>query len=59
MTEVFVADACRTPVGKPGGSLALVRPNDLAAHVLTAILGCSRASTRREMRWLPGSSPPP
>jgi 3-oxoadipyl-CoA thiolase len=34
LTEVFVVDACRTPVGKIGGRLAHVRPDDLAAHAL-------------------------
>ncbi len=39
MEDVFVIDALRTPVGKFGGSLAGVRPDDLAAHIISAILG--------------------
>jgi 3-oxoadipyl-CoA thiolase len=35
--EVFVVDALRTPVGKYGGALAHVRPDDLAAGVLAAL----------------------
>ncbi len=35
---VFVVDACRTPIGKYGGQLATVRPDDLAAHVLAALV---------------------
>lgn len=38
MTEVFIVDACRTPMGKLGGQLALVRPDDLAAHVVSRLL---------------------
>ena len=38
MEDVFVIDALRTPVGKFGGSLAAVRPDDLAAHIISAIL---------------------
>lgn len=38
MTEVFICDAIRTPVGRYGGSLASVRPDDLAAHVLKAVM---------------------
>jgi len=38
MSEVFVIDACRTPIGRYGGSLSAVRPDDLLAHVLRAIL---------------------
>lgn len=38
MTEVYICDAIRTPVGRYGGSLAPVRPDDLAAHVLKAIM---------------------
>ena len=38
MTEVFIADACRTPMGRIGGQLAAVRPDDLAAHVVGALM---------------------
>jgi 3-oxoadipyl-CoA thiolase len=38
MTEVFVVDACRTPMGRIGGQLAHVRPDDLAAHTLRRLL---------------------
>jgi 3-oxoadipyl-CoA thiolase len=33
-----IIDAIRTPIGALGGALASVRPDDLAAHVLKAIL---------------------
>ncbi|MFD5316343.1 thiolase family protein [Streptomyces sp. NPDC127098] len=36
--EVYVVDAVRTPVGRYGGGYAAVRPDDLAAHVLRALL---------------------
>lgn len=36
--EVFICDAIRTPVGRYGGSLATVRPDDLAALTLKALL---------------------
>jgi len=39
MTEVYICDAIRTPVGKFGGSLAAVRPDDLATLVLKEIKG--------------------
>ncbi len=35
---VYVIDIVRTPVGKFGGTLAAVRPDDLAAHVILTIL---------------------
>ncbi|MBS3915415.1 MAG: acetyl-CoA C-acyltransferase [Bacteroidetes bacterium] len=38
MNDVFVIDALRTPVGKFGGALATVRPDDLAAHVIKGIM---------------------
>jgi 3-oxoadipyl-CoA thiolase len=38
MTEAFILDAVRTPVGRYGGSLASVRPDDLAAHVIRALV---------------------
>ena len=34
LSDVFIIDACRTPIGRLGGQLALVRPDDLAAHVV-------------------------
>jgi acetyl-CoA C-acetyltransferase len=36
MTEAVILDALRTPVGRYGGVLAGVRPDDLAAHVVRA-----------------------
>ncbi|MER6140393.1 thiolase family protein [Streptomyces sparsogenes] len=38
LREVYIVDAVRTPVGKYGGALAGVRPDDLAAHVVRALL---------------------
>lgn len=38
MTEAFVVDALRTPVGKYGGVLSSVRPDDLLAHVIGEII---------------------
>jgi acetyl-CoA acetyltransferase family protein len=37
MTEVYVLDAVRTPIGRYAGALAGVRPDDLAARVLGAL----------------------
>jgi acetyl-CoA acetyltransferase family protein len=36
-TDVFVLDAVRTPIGRIGGALAGVRPDDLAGHVVRAL----------------------
>ena len=36
--EVFVIDAVRTPIGRYAGGLATVRPDDLAAHVIEALV---------------------
>src|SRR4051812_31262452 len=38
MQDVFVIDAVRTPIGKYGGALANVRPDDLAALVIKKII---------------------
>ncbi len=38
MTEAWIIDAVRTPIGRAGGQLASVRPDDLAAIVLRAIV---------------------
>ncbi|MEK6799222.1 MAG: acetyl-CoA C-acyltransferase [Planctomycetota bacterium] len=36
--QVVVVDAVRTPVGRYGGALSAVRPDDLAAHVLAKLI---------------------
>ncbi len=38
MKEVFVIDATRTAIGKYGGSLSTVRPDDLLAHVIKTLI---------------------
>jgi len=38
MKEVYIIDAVRTPVGKFGGALSTIRPDDLLAHVIKALL---------------------
>src|SRR3954447_18916834 len=38
MSEAFILDAVRTPFGRAGGALAGVRPDDLAAHAVRALL---------------------
>ena len=38
MTDAYLIDAVRTPMGRFGGALAGVRPDDLAAHVIEALL---------------------
>jgi 3-oxoadipyl-CoA thiolase len=36
VTDAYVIDAVRTPIGRYGGALANARPDDLAAHVVRA-----------------------
>ncbi len=38
MTEALICDAIRTPIGRYGGALAAVRPDDLGAVVLKELL---------------------
>ncbi|HQS09310.1 MAG: 3-oxoadipyl-CoA thiolase [Rhizobiales bacterium 24-66-13] len=38
MTEAFICDAVRTPIGRYAGALSAVRPDDLAAHVIRALV---------------------
>ncbi|MGJ6964307.1 thiolase family protein [Streptosporangium sp. G11] len=37
MNDVYILDAVRTPIGRYGGALSGVRPDDLAAHVVRAL----------------------
>ena len=49
MSEAFLVDGVRTPIGRYGGALAAVRPDDLAAHVAARRWpsGCRRWTGRR------------
>ena len=38
MTTSYIVDAVRTPVGRLGGALAGIRPDDLAATAVRAIV---------------------
>lgn len=38
MNDVFVLDAVRTPIGRYAGALSSIRPDDLAAHVVRALV---------------------
>jgi len=46
MTEVYICDAIRTPVGRYGGSLSSVRPDDLAAITIKALI-----ERNRKINW--------
>jgi acetyl-CoA acetyltransferase family protein len=41
MNDAYILDAIRTPFGRFGGGLAKVRPDDLGAHVVEALLSRS------------------
>ena len=48
MSEAFLCDAVRTPIGRYGGALSAVRPDDLAAIVLRELM-------RRNARLAPAA----
>ena len=63
MPEAVIIDAARTPMGRYGGILKDIRPDDLAAHVIATlvarnqldkgaiedvILGCTNQATSAE-----------
>ncbi len=41
LSDVYVVDAVRTPIGKYAGGLSGVRPDDLAAHVVRSLVARS------------------
>ena len=47
LRDVVIVDALRTPIGRYGGALAHVRPDDLAAHVDRARSSSAPASIPR------------
>lgn len=38
MESAYIVDIVRTPIGKFGGALATIRPDDMAAHVIKALM---------------------
>ncbi len=38
MNTVYIVDAVRTPIGKYGGALSTIRPDDLLAYIIKALL---------------------
>src|ERR1700750_2418179 len=38
MNSAYIIDSVRTPIGKYGGALSTIRPDDLLAHVIKALL---------------------
>ncbi len=38
MNSAFIVDILRTPIGRYGGTLATVRPDDMAAHVIKKLM---------------------
>ena len=38
MKTCYVIDAVRTPIGRYGGKLSSIRPDDLLSHVIMALL---------------------
>lgn len=38
MKQAYIVDAVRTPVGRFAGSLATIRPDDMAAYIIKAVL---------------------
>lgn len=44
LRKVFVIDAVRTPIGRYAGGLATVRPDDLAAHVISSLVNRNQSA---------------
>ena len=47
MTEAFITAAVRTPIGRSGGALAEIRPDDLAAAAIRALIARSGIPAER------------
>ena len=43
MRNIYVIDAIRTPIGRYGGALSSVRPDDLLAHVIKELLNRNKS----------------
>src|SRR3954470_6830843 len=47
VNDAFITTAVRTPIGRAGGALADVRPDDLAAIVVRAVIERGRLPVQR------------
>jgi len=47
MQEVYIVEPLRTPVGKYGGALSSIRPDDMAAHVIKAVVNATGIDPER------------
>jgi len=49
MKEVYIIDSIRTPIGKYGGALSSIRPDDLLAYTIRALLERNSSIDVREI----------
>jgi acetyl-CoA acyltransferase len=56
LRDAFVVDAVRTPIGRYKGALATVRPDDLAAHVISVLGARNRALSSQVEQVVFGAS---
>ena len=49
MSPVYICTGKRTPIGRYGGALSMVRPDDMAAHVIDAVLQAAPGITVDEV----------
>lgn len=49
MEPAYIVDILRTPIGKYGGALASVRPDDMAAHVIKKLI---ERNSSLEVKWI-------
>src|SRR5688500_3646835 len=49
MNDVYIIDAIRTPIGKYGGILSSIRPDDLLAHTIKALLARNKTINPEEI----------
>jgi acetyl-CoA acetyltransferase len=47
--DAYIIDVLRTPIGRYGGSLSTVRPDDLAAHVIKKLLERNQQINQKEI----------
>ena len=45
--DVYIVDGIRTPIGKWGGALSSVRPDDMAAHCVRTLMDRQQAATEK------------
>jgi len=51
MKQAYICHGLRTPIGRYGGSMSTVRPDDMLAQVIAAVMAATPNIAPEKMVW--------